>query len=125
MTNFNSMNYEKSDTLQARLSNRMELPNWAQKRKRFVRLYLTAILLLSAMFTMYIWQSTKIVEIKLRLKNSETRISALETNNAVLRADISKFQSLSRIEKVAKSELGMIVPKRLCYIPMPNYRSNR
>jgi len=119
------MNYEKSDTLQARLSNRMELPNWAQKRKRFVRLYLTAILLLSAMFTMYIWQSTKIVEIKLRLKNSETRISALETNNAVLRADISKFQSLSRIEKVAKSELGMIVPKRLCYIPMPNYRSNR
>lgn len=86
-----------------------------------VRLYMTAILLLSLMFILYIWQSTKMVEIRLRLQEIDRKIETLDTNNAVLRADISRLQSLSRIEKVAKTELGMVVPKRLCYIPMPSF----
>lgn len=91
------------------------------RRRRMVRLYMTAILLLSLMFILYIWQSTKIVEIRLRIQELERRTETLDTNNAVLRADISRLQSLSRIEKVAKTELGMVVPKRLCYIPMPAF----
>lgn len=89
-------------------------------RRRLVRLYLTAILLLSMMFTVYIWQSTKMVEIKFRLAGMSRSIESLETNNDVLRAEISKLQSLSRIEKVARSELGMVVPQKLCYLPMPD-----
>ncbi len=96
-----------------------EAPRQVSRRRQMVRLYLTAILLLSLMFTLYIWQSTKMVEVKLRIKSLETHIQGLETNNAVLRAEISKLQSISRIEKVAKSDLGMVVPKKLCYIPMP------
>jgi len=77
------------------------------------------MLMLSLMFTLYIWQSTKIVEIKLRLGVLTKRVDYLETNNAVHRAEISTLQSLTRIERVAKNDLGMIVPKRMCYIQMP------
>lgn len=89
------------------------------RRRRILRLYLTAMILLSLMLTLYIWQSTKIVEIKIHLKDLLARSESLETNCAVLRADVSKLQALSRIEAVAKNELGMVVPKKMCYIPVP------
>ncbi len=89
------------------------------RRRQIIRLYLTAILLLSAMLTVYIWQSTKMVEVKLRIKNAEKVISNTENANADLRAEISKLQSLARIETVAKTELGMVIPRRLIYITMP------
>ncbi|MBI3039043.1 cell division protein FtsL [bacterium] len=89
------------------------------KTKRFIRLYLTAVLLLSLMFTVYIWQSTKMVEVKLRIQQSSKFSEGLEMNNAAIRAEISRLQSLSRIENVAKKELGMVVPKRRYYLPLP------
>ena len=89
------------------------------RRRQILRLYLTAILLLSAMLTVYIWQSTKMVEVKLRIKSVEKNISNLENGNADLRAEISKLQSLARIETVAKTELGMVIPRRLIYLTMP------
>ncbi|NCB38350.1 MAG: cell division protein FtsL [Erysipelotrichia bacterium] len=95
------------------------------RRRHIIRLYLTAILLLSSMFTVYIWQSTKMVEVKLRIKSVEKDISNIENGNADLRAEISKLQSLARIESVAKNELGMVVPRRLIYITMPeNWKKN-
>ncbi|HNX75288.1 MAG TPA: cell division protein FtsL [Candidatus Rifleibacterium sp.] len=94
-------------------------PETTSRRRQIIRLYLTAILLLSAMLTVYIWQSTKMVEVKLRIKNVEKDISNIENANADLRAEISKLQSLARIETVAKTELGMIIPRRLIYITMP------
>ena len=89
------------------------------RRRRMLRLYMTAILLVSMMLTMYIWQQTKMVEIMLRIQTSERRIDSLETNNAVVRAEISKLQSISRIEMVARTELGMIPPRQVCYLPIP------
>ena len=71
------------------------------------------------MLTVYIWQSTKMVEVKLRIKNIEKDINNLENANADQRAEISKLQSLTRIETVAKNELGMVVPRRIIYITMP------
>jgi cell division protein FtsL len=94
-------------------------PSAASRRSRIIRLYLTAMILLSLMFTLYIWQSTKIVEIKIHLKELMAKSESLETNCAVLRADVSRLQALSRIEAVAKNELGMVVPKKMCYIPVP------
>ena len=94
-------------------------PEVNSRRRQIIRLYLTAILLLSAMLTVYIWQSTKMVEVKLRIKNVEKDINNIENANADLRAEISKLQSLARIETVAKTELGMIIPRRLIYITMP------
>ncbi len=88
-------------------------------RRRLVRLYLTVILLLSMMLTVYIWQSTKMVEIKFRLKDLDRSTASLQTDNDVLRAEISKLQSLSRVEKVAREQLGMVVPTKMCYLPMP------
>lgn len=91
----------------------------SERKRRLVRLYLTAMILISMMFTVYVWQSTKMVEIRLRNNELDKRIESLATGNAVLRAEISKLQSLTRVEKVAKEELGMIIPKKMCYIPMP------
>jgi len=92
--------------------------NMMRRRRHLVKLYLVATLLLGMMFTVYVWQSTKMVETKIRLQSLEKQISILETNNDVLKAEISKLQSLSRIEKVARTELGMVIPQKLCYIPV-------
>jgi len=89
------------------------------RRRQMIRLYLTFILLLSMMFTVYLWQSTKMVEVKLRIKGVEKDIENIENGNADLRAEISKLQSLTRIEAVAKKDLGMIEPRKLVYIVMP------
>ncbi|MEW6712661.1 MAG: cell division protein FtsL [Candidatus Riflebacteria bacterium] len=94
-------------------------PQPGTRRRQLIRLYLTAIILLSMMFTLYVWQSTKMIEVKLRIKKIEKNISNLENGNSDLRAEISKLQSLSRIETVARNDLGMIVPKDLIYIEMP------
>ena len=94
-------------------------PALQARRRQMIRLYLTAILLLSMMFTLYVWQSTKMIEVKLRIKKIEKDISNIENGNSDLRAEISKLQSLSRIETVAREELGMIIPKDLIYIDMP------
>jgi cell division protein FtsL len=59
------------------------------------------------------------IEVKLRIKKSQRNISDLENANSDLRAEISKLQSLSRIETVAKNELGLVVPKKLIYLTMP------
>ncbi len=108
-------------------SNGREEPQPADMRNRWqiIRLYLTAILLLGAMFTVYVWQSTKMVEIKLRIKSVEGDINNLENANADLRGEISKLQSLTRIESVAKAELGMVEPARLVYITMPEKWNSR
>lgn len=108
-------------------SNGREEPNPAAMRNRWhiIRLYLTAILLLGSMFTVYVWQSTKMVEIKLRIKAIEGDITALENANADLRGEISKLQSLARIESVAKAELGMVEATRLVYITMPEKWNSR
>lgn len=96
-------------------------PALQKRRRQLIRLYLTAIILLSMMFTLYVWQSTKMIEVKLRIKKIEKDISNIENGNADLRAEISKLQSLARIETVARNELGMIVPKNLIYIDMPEH----
>ncbi|GAB4271248.1 MAG: hypothetical protein Kow0029_08730 [Candidatus Rifleibacteriota bacterium] len=103
-----------------RVSDKAALPEARiNKRKQIIRLYLTAILLLSMMFTLYVWQSTKMIEIKLRIQKADKTIADLENSNSDLRAEISKLQSISRIETYAKNELGMIIPKTFISIEMP------
>lgn len=111
----------KPESSSSRCSDRDGIATTADnRRRRMLRLYMTAILLVSMMLTMYIWQQTKMVEIRLRLQISEKRIDSLETNNAVVRAEISKLQSIARIEMVARTELGMIPPQRICYLSLPD-----
>lgn len=89
------------------------------RRRKLVRLYLLATILLSLMFSLYIWQYTKMVEVRLQIRTLIGRCESLETNNAVLRAEISKLTALERIEKVARQDLGMVDPTRLRYLPVP------
>ena len=89
------------------------------RRRRIVRLYIRTILLLSAMLTIYIWESTKMVEIKLRIKNLTNTANTLESSNADIKAEITKLQSIQRISDKAKSELGMIEPGKPIYIKLP------
>lgn len=82
-----------------------------KKRRRILRLYVTAIFLVSAMLSYYIWQSSKMFEIKLRINSIEKDIKALENSNADLRIEISKLQALGRIEEIATKDLGMRQPE--------------
>lgn len=92
-----------------------------KNRKRLTRLYITAIVLLSMMFTVYVWQATKMVEIKLRIEGIKREITLLENTNSDLRGDISSLQALTRIEDIAKNELGMKSRTRRIYLVMPGY----
>lgn len=83
----------------------------AKRRGKIIRLYLTAIILISAMLSYYIWQSSKMFEIKLRINTIERTIKKLENSNADLQIEISKLQALGRIENIAITDLGMIQPQ--------------
>ena len=83
----------------------------AKRRRKIIRLYLTAIILISAMLSYYIWQSSKMFEIKLRINTIERTIKKLENSNADLQIEISKLQALGRIENIAITDLGMIQPQ--------------
>ena len=95
-------------------------PEDIARRCHIIRLYLTAILLLSSMLTLYIWQSTKMVEIKLRLNNLNKTIKNLESSNEDIKADASKLGSIDRIAQKAKTELGMVEPGKPIYIKLPS-----
>lgn len=94
----------------------------SKRRKDIVRLSITAIILLSMMLTLYVWQATKIVEIKLRISRTEKVINDLQSLNSDLNLEISKGQSLEKIEKIARDDLGMINPQKRLYLVMPNYQ---
>ena len=99
-------------------------PEDIARRRHIIRLYLTAILLLSAMFTLYIWQSTKMVEIKLSIKNLNKTIENLESSNEDIKAETTKLEAIDLIAQKAKSELGMVEPGKPLYIKLPsNWKS--
>ena len=99
-------------------------PEDIARRRHIIRLYLTAILLLSAMFTLYIWQSTKMVEIKLNIKNLNKTIENLESSNEDIKAETTKLEAIDLIAQKAKSELGMVEPGKPLYIKLPpNWKS--
>ena len=76
--------------------------------------------MLSSMLTVYIWQSTKMVEIKLRIKNLGLAIESLESSNQDIKAEITKLHSVIKISEKAKTELGMVEPGKPLYIKLPN-----
>ncbi len=99
-------------------------PEDIARRRHIIRLYLTAILLLSAMFTLYIWQSTTMVEIKLSIKNLNKTIENLESSNEDIKAETTKLEAIDLIAQKAKSELGMVEPGKPLYIKLPpNWKS--
>jgi cell division protein FtsL len=89
------------------------------RRRHIIKLYLTAILLLSSMLTVYIWQSTKMVEIKLRIKNLNKEIEELESANQEIKSETTKLEAIDIISEKAKKELGMVEPGKPLYIKLP------
>ena len=94
-----------------RLEKDVQPTDEVKRRRKIIRLYLTAIILISAMLSYYIWQSSKMFEIKLRINAVERTIKQLENSNADLRIEISKLQALGRIEQIAITDLGMVQPQ--------------
>lgn len=88
-------------------------------KKRLLKLYIYLVFLVSIMLAVYVWQSTKMAEIKFRLKHLDQTITSLETNKAVLNAEIAKLEALPRIEKLAKEQLKMVNPVNIIYLKMP------
>lgn len=94
-----------------RIEKEVELSDDVKRRRKIIRLYLTAIILISSMLSYYIWQSSKMFEIKLRINAVERNIRQLENSNADLQIEISKLQALGRIENIAVTDLGMVQPQ--------------
>jgi len=91
-------------------------------RKIKVRLLLSVfvvfVLGLSVLFR-YVY----IVESKYQLENMKRELSRIDKENKLLKVKLAELKSLDRIEKIAKSKLGMIEPgvNNFVFIRVPEY----
>lgn len=83
-----------------------------RRRKRTLLLRLTPFLLgIMALAFLYLWQQVQIMRIGYTINRKEERKSELLKENRLLEKEARVLESPSRIESLARSELGMIRPK--------------
>ncbi|MBU2702995.1 cell division protein FtsL [Sporomusaceae bacterium BoRhaA] len=76
-----------------------------RRRKYFV--FVTVLALMAVILTM---QSEFVVRSGYELVKMKTQVASLEKENEVLHLDVAKLKSPARIERIAKKELGMVLP---------------
>ncbi len=70
-------------------------------------LYLVVAVLFGLML---VWQPANLANLAHQARELERRVEALKVENHNLRAELSKIESLSYVEFVAKTKLGMVEP---------------
>jgi cell division protein FtsL len=76
-----------------------------RRRKYFV--FVTVLALMAVILTV---QSEFVVRSGYELVKMKTQVASLEKENEVLHLDVAKLKSPARIERIAKKELGMVLP---------------
>nr|WP_275589255.1 septum formation initiator family protein [Sporohalobacter salinus] len=77
------------------------------------------IILITAVFgILYINKYVEMNKISLKINRVEKEIETLNAKKQKLKLKISQHKSLRRVEKVAKTQLGMVEPKDIRYIAM-------
>ena len=94
-------------------------PEEIARRKRIIRLYFTAIILLICMLSYYIALCTKAVEIKSKIKEHSKTIENLESSNQEQKARQTEVGAIDKISEEAK-KLGMVEPGKPYFIKLPS-----
>lgn len=80
-------------------------------RKKEIVLAVSGLLLALAVLTFYIWQQAEAVRLGLSIGNLEKTVVTLTEETQKLEIKKSSLLSLSRVEKIAKEELGLTEAK--------------
>jgi len=73
-------------------------------------LYLGMAVLLGLML---VWQPANVADLAHRASDLEKQVDALKLENENLKAEVSRLESLSYVESVAKTRLGMVEPPEI------------
>ncbi|MDO5037234.1 MAG: septum formation initiator family protein [Tissierellia bacterium] len=88
-----------------------------KKRKRSIRLFPLALLVLLAYGSFFLFKSYRIKEAKkAQVEDNKKTIEALEEDIKSLEEEIDKSDSIEYAEEVARDDLGMVKPKEVVFI---------
>ncbi|MDH4229891.1 MAG: cell division protein FtsL [Nitrospirota bacterium] len=80
------------------------------RRTVLVRALFLGVLAVTATLV-YLWQHMAVVDLGYRLERSRTELARLQHQRSELTLEAASLASLSRIEKIARTELGMDSPR--------------
>jgi len=78
--------------------------------------YAAALVIILAFVLLHLYIQTKSITLKYEVTNLKIKLKEIKSKNRMLAADLSKEESLNKIEKTAKEELGMDYPANVNYI---------
>lgn len=92
----------------------------AENESRPKTIFITMLIVISLLFMglMYLRQNVQYSKISYELSALRGTLSDLQNVNNQLQVKSEELGSLSRIEKIAKEQLGLVVPKQLKTIPV-------
>ena len=83
-------------------------------------MYSSFVFILSFLLLAYIWQFTIIVEKKFMLSKLKKEKLELQKRLSQLELVYNKLSSVSRVEKIAKTKLNMVYPKKIHFLVIPD-----
>lgn len=94
------------------------------KNKNIVVTFAIALILIATLFAFQIFQVVTITHLSYQTEDLESKLNSLEKSNEKLELEVTKKISLSKIEKIAKNDLGMVEAKEIKYVAI-NDKNNK
>ncbi len=82
----------------------------ARKKPSFL-IYLLWFLLLACAGIFCVWSSSQVLEEQYKIAKLNQRLSRLELKNHELKSEVARLESPSRLERIAKTKLGLVYPE--------------
>ena len=81
-----------------------------KKRNLFVRKCLLLIVIFLSVILFYVWERVERLEAGYKIREMVKRRNMLSEEKELLLSEAARLKSPQRIEKIAREELGLIVP---------------
>lgn len=102
------MKYKKGNE-KKRLVN-TEIVRIKDNKRRELYIIFIFIVTLASLVLFYVWQRIENVELAYKLESLKGELQKIDDENTKLKIQFEKLSTLSRIEKIAREDLGMVIP---------------
>ncbi len=82
----------------------------ATNRLDVFRFLMICMILLTVVSVFHVWSRFKLVDLNLQISESSRLLKETEQEQKRLKLEVASFRTPSRIESIAKNELGMALP---------------
>ena len=86
---------------------------------RAVVLIIAGAVLLSGLCLLYLWQGTAILSLTAERESAKQTLASIQEVNRYLEFQVDRAFSLERIERIARTQLGMDDPEIVRYVEVP------